>query len=203
MDRVTEVTRKNGVARIRMLSGEELRVPSAVFLERRVRCGEPLDPGEYRLFVEKRGYSHALEIAVKFLALRERSEGEIQTRLRRSCYPDSVIAQVMATLSLHDLVSDQRFAEQWVGSRSKRYGRGRIAQELRMKGVSAQDAQQALEQFEEEEELRQACAQARKLAKKWKQEPMKITQALVRRGYSWSLARKAVQAAQDERADIP
>ncbi len=202
MDQVTEVTRKNGVARIRMLSGEELRVPSAVFLERRVRGGEPLDPGEYRLFVEKRGYPHALEVAVKFLALRERSEGEIQARLRRSYYPESVIAQVMATLSLHDLVSDQRFAEQWVGSRAKRYGRGRIAQELRMKGVSAQDAQQALDQFEEEDELRLAHAQAQKLAKKWKQEPMKITQALVRRGYSWSLARKAVQAVQEEREDI-
>ena len=69
MDRVTEVVRRNGVARVKMLSGEELRIPAALFLERRVRAGEPLDPGEYRLFISRRGYSHALETAVKFLTI--------------------------------------------------------------------------------------------------------------------------------------
>lgn len=195
MDRVTEVVRRNGVARVKMLSGEELRIPAALFLERRVRAGEPLDPGEYRLFISRRGYPHALETAVKFLALRERSEGEIRARLRRSCYPEEVIAHVMATLATNDLVSDQRFAEQWVDSRAKRYGRGRIAQELRMKGVSAQDAQAALEMLNEEDELRQACAQARKMARRLQNDPVKITQALVRRGYGWALARKAAEQA--------
>lgn len=201
MDRVVEVVRRGGVAQVKMLSGEELRIPSALFLERRVRAGEPLDPGAYRLFIAQRGYPHALEAAVKFLALRERSEGEIRGRLRRSCYPEEVIAHVMATLALHDLVSDQRFAEQWVDSRSKRYGRGRIAMELRMKGVSAQDTQQALETLDEEDELRRACVQAGKMARRLQNDPAKIAQALVRRGYSWSIARKAAARAGKDKAE--
>ena len=64
MDRVVSVERKNGVATVRFLSGDTVRVPSAVFLERRPRTGDSLDPDAYRLFLLKRGYPHALEAAM-------------------------------------------------------------------------------------------------------------------------------------------
>ena len=86
MDRVTEILRRGGVASLRFLSGEVVRVPSAVYLERRLRIGDFADPEAYRLFAAQRGYPHALEAAMKFLALRERSEKEVRTRLRRSCF---------------------------------------------------------------------------------------------------------------------
>lgn len=195
MDRVIEIKRQHGVATIKMMSGDTLRVPSPLYLERRLRVNEPLDADAYRLFMAQRGYPHALEASMKFLALRERSEQEVRARLRRSCYDESTIARVLDTLNLHELVSDTRFAEQWVASRARKYGRGRIAQELRFKGISGQDAQSALAALPEEDEYQTALEQARRLARKFRNEPQKITQALVRRGYGWPLARKAAAEA--------
>lgn len=195
MDKILSIKRQNGVTRVQFLSGDTLQIPSALFLERRLREGEIMDPDAYRAFILQRGYPHALEAAMKFLALRERSEKEIRSRLKRSQYPDAVIEKVMDTLSAHHLVSDSRFAEQWVHHRARKYGKSRIAQELRIKGVSSEETAAALENLPEEEEFARALEQAKKLARKFQNEPLKISQALVRRGYSWSIARKAAEAA--------
>lgn len=194
MDKILEIQRRGGVARVRLLSGDTLRIPSALFLERRLRVGQSLDAEAYRLFMAQRGYPHALEAAMKFLALRERSGQEVRARLRRSCYDEETIARVLDALALHDLVSDTRFAEQWVGSRARKYGRGRIAQELKQKGVDGEEIVQALEAWPEEEEFSRAREQASKLQRRLQGDQNKITQALVRRGYSWALARRAAEA---------
>ena len=198
MDKIVEIVRRNGVATVRLQSGDTVRVPSAVYLERRVHIGQEIDGEAYREFARQRGYAHALEAAVKYLSLRERSEGEVRARLRRSCYDETVIDRVMIELAAHNLVSDSRFAGQWASSRSRKYGKTRIARELRAKGVSDADARQALEEIPEEEEYRRALVQAGKLARKFRQEPQKIQQALVRRGYSWRIARRAAEEAAKE-----
>ena len=101
----------------------------------------------------------------------------------------------MDTLQLHDLVSDQRFAGQWVESRSKKYGRTRIAQELRMKGLDSEKARLALASLPEEEEQAQALRQAQKMARRFQYDAKKIAQALVRRGYAFSMAKQAAEEA--------
>ena len=184
MDRVVEIKGKNGVATVKMQSGETLRVPSALYLERRLHTGQQIDPDAYQMYLRERGYPHALEAAMKYLALRERSEKEVRARLRRSCYDDETINRVLDTLGLHDLVSDSRFAEAWVHARSRKYGKNRIAQELRMKGVDRQEAENALDTLSEEEEYRRAVEQAKKLCRKFQNDPKKIAQSLTRKGYT-------------------
>lgn len=195
MDTVTEVKRAGGVATIRLQSGEEIKAPSALYLERKVRAGQALDGDAYRAFIRDKGYPHALKAAVDYLALRERSEKEIISRLKRVHYHEMTIAKVMETLDLHHLYSDERFAENWVHRRAKKYGKRRIAMELAQKGVKGQTAQQALDTLETEDELSAASKQAEKIAKRVKGDRQKLMQALVRRGYDWALARKAAQQA--------
>ena len=195
MDRITEIKRQHGVATIKFMSGDVLKVPSALYLERKLHVNQPIDAEAYRVFIRQRAYPHALEAAMKFLALRERSEQEIRTRLRRSQYDEATIQKVLDTLGLHDLVSDERFAEQWVHSRSRKYGKNRIAQELRMKGVTGQEAQAALDTVSEEEEYRRCVEQAKKLCRKFQNDPKKIALSLTRKGYVWSMARRAAEEA--------
>jgi len=197
-DRVMEIKRQHGVATVKMMSGDTLRIPSVLYLERKLHVNQPLDPDEYRLFMMQRGYPHALEAAMKFLALRERSEQEIASRLRRSRYDEATIQKVLDTLGLHGLVSDERFAEQWVHSRSRKYGKNRVAQELRMKGVTGEAAQAALDTVPEEEEYRRCLEQAKRLCRKFQSDPKKIAQSLTRKGYGWSMARKAAEEAVQE-----
>ena len=190
-----EIKRKNGVATIKMESGETLHAPSALYLERRLHTGQQMDPEVYRLYLRERGYPHALEAAMKFLALRERSEQEVRARLRRSCYDEGTINRVLNTLGLHDLVSDARFAEAWVHARSRKYGKNRIAQELRVKGIDRQEAENALGTLTEEDEYCRAVEQAQKLCRKFQNDPKKIAQALTRKGYHWKMAKEAAEEA--------
>lgn len=194
-DKIIEIKRKNGVATIKMESGETLRAPSALFLERRVHTHQQIDPEAYRLYLRERGYPHALEVAMKYLALRERSEQEVRARLRRSCYDEATIQRVLDTLGLHDLVSDARFAEAWVHARARKYGKNRIAQELRVKGIDRQEAETALNTLSEEDEYRRAVEQAKKLCRKFQNDPKKIAQSLTRKGYHWKMAKDAAEEA--------
>ena len=197
-DKVIEIKRQHGVATIKFMSGDVLKLPSTLYLERKLHVNQPLDADEYRQFMMQRGYPHALEAAMKFLALRERSEQEIVSRLRRSHYDEGTIQKVLDTLNLHELVSDGRFAEQWVHSRSRKYGKNRIAQELRRKGVAGEEAQAALDTVTEEEEYRRCLEQAKRLCRKFQSDPKKIAQSLTRKGYSWSMARQAAEEAVHE-----
>ncbi len=194
-DQVIEIKRQHGVATIKFMSGDVMKVPSALYLERKLHVNQPLDAEAYRQFIQQRAYPHALEAAMKFLALRERSEQEIRTRLRRSQYDEATIQKVLDTLGLHDLVSDGRFAEQWVHSRSRKYGKNRIAQELRMKGVTGPEAQAALDTVPEEEEYRRCVEQAKRLCRKFQNDPKKIALSLKRKGYVWAMARRAAEEA--------
>ena len=119
----------------------------------------------------------------------------MRQRLKRACFDEQTIQRVTDTLALHGLLSDGRFAAQWVTSRSKKYGRSRIAQELRIKGVSGEEMKKALDTLPEEEEYRRAVEQGRKMTRKFQNDIQKITQALMRRGYGYRLARKAAEEA--------
>ena len=191
-DQVLEIKRAGGVARVKLLSGDTLKIPSALYLQRRLRPGQAVDPEDYRRFIRENGYAPAL---VKYLALRDRSEKEIVSRLRRSCYDEGTIARVMEKLAGHDLISDTRFAENWALQRGKRYGKNRIARELRQKGIDDATARAALDALPEEDEMRSALALAWKLARRPQTEQRKIIDALLRRGYSFSVARQAADRA--------
>lgn len=191
MDTVTEVKRAGGVATVKLAGGDVLKVPSALFLERRLRCGQAVDADAYRLFIREKGYPHALKAAVDYLALRERSEKEIVQRLRRVHYHEATIAKVMETLAGHHLYSDARFAENWVAHRAKKYGRRRIAMELQQKGVDGKTSQQALDTLEREDEFSACVKHGEKIARRVKGDRQKLIQALVRRGYDWQLAKAA------------
>jgi len=81
--------------------------------------------------------------ALRFLALREHSRVELSRKLSR--YLGEAESADGLNVLLDDLeregwLSDQRFAEQWVSSRSNRFGDARIRQELRVLGIEADKA---------------------------------------------------------------
>jgi len=85
--------------------------------------------------------------ALRFLALREHSRLELSRKLSRYVGKAEAEAEAPGALDrlLDDLerdgwLSDQRYAEQWVASRSIRFGDARIRQELRARGIEADKA---------------------------------------------------------------
>ena len=152
-------------------------------------------------------YRPALDRAVGMLAVRARSRREIEQRLLRAGYDEEVVSMVLYKLEREKLLDDEDFSVQWVESRKRKYGSSRIAMELRLKGVSAEAAEAALACCSEEDELETATSLARRKIKSDRDACdsrklfQRVTAFLVRRGYSWDIAKKAFEEALEEASE--
>ncbi len=82
--------------------------------------------------------TRAQNTAYRYLSLRQRSRDEVLEKLRQKAFDDSVISAVLAALERLGYVNDREFARQWAAARVRvrGFGRRRIEQELRSKGIS-------------------------------------------------------------------
>jgi len=162
------------------------------------KSGMPFEPDKHRNLMENRSYHFAMEKAAACLASRARTEKELVDALRKNAYPEHAIAKVMAYLTEAGYMNDMAFAQQWASSRvHKGLGSRRIRQELRQKGISQADIDEAVSDLDEEELLSAAIKIAEKAAKgkdlASPSDRQKVLAALARRGYDYSLARQVLE----------
>ena len=163
--------------------------------------GTVVDKNIFEKYILLHQYPSALERAVRMLSERACSKKEIEKRLFSARYDKNVIELVLYKLEKEKLLDDLDFAEQWVQSRSKKYGSSRIYRELRIKGVDADTAESVLECISEEEQAEHAVQLAEKKIRSLRDscDSVKLKQrvvgSLIRRGYSWEIASKAYETA--------
>lgn len=198
MDKVIEIKKLNGCATLLLESGETLRIPVSILRERPARKGEVIEPLAYQELIARRGYAHALDGAVKLLALCDRTEGEIRERLSRAGYPDCCIDRVIEKLYAEELLDDAAFAQNWARSRAHRHGRSRIQRELTRRGIDRDTAREAVSALSDEEQLADAVRLTGKyLARTHGDMDRKLYQRtlamLARHGYDAEIARRALE----------
>lgn len=147
--------------------------------------------------------SAARAIAYSFLARRDYAEAELRQRLLRRGVDETVAEQVLTELSDAGYVNDSRFASAWVAARGtgKGLGRRRLRQELRQKGISQDEGEAALAEYDADTELATAIETA---ARRLRQYPPaatadeaarqrhRLAQFLQRRGFDWETTKTAV-----------
>jgi regulatory protein len=121
---------------------------------------------------QKKELTRARNTAYRYLSIRARSRSEIEAKLRDKEFSDEVIESVMSGLVRLGYINDERFAEQWASSRmrTRGFGKRRVEQELRLKGVSRDTIHQAVqtvfgEQPEEELARKEAMKKLRTLTR--------------------------------------
>lgn len=202
MDVITAIRKERGKYRVTLNDSDDVLVPVSLMRERPLKEGQPLDLEEYDNWLMVRQYRFALDRAVGYLAARARSKREIEQKLLQAGYRPCTVEMVIYKLQRETLLDDADFARQWVESRQHhKLGRSRIAQELRHKGVSQEEAEEAMAIIEDEDQLAGAVALAEKAAARIKPgEDMRkatnrIAAMLARRGYSWDIAKEAIRHA--------
>lgn len=203
---VREIEEKKRSSVIVMESGERFWMTKSQLREREpIEIGQELDVEELRQWLLPRQYPMALNNAVELLAQRAHASGEIAQKLRRRLFMEDTIEMVLYKLEKERLLDDEAFARDWAASRARsQVGRSRIRQELRMKGISAEMAEIALEELDEEESDDAAVALARKLLRRYSRETderkamQKLLMAMARRGYGYEESRQAVEKAIEE-----
>ena len=101
----------------------------------------------------------ALGVALALLAARSRSRLELEERLLKKGFSPGDVAEALAELEKKGYLDDRRFAVSWARWRlsGKPMGRARLRQELKAKGLSNEDIEEALkEAYAEADELKLA-----------------------------------------------
>ena len=150
------------------------------------------------------GYLRAKNAALRFLAIRARSEAEIRRRLERR-YSSKVIDQVVSTLIQQGYIDDAAFAQQWRTHRERLRprGKGLLRQELLRFGVSAETIRETLEDFDAAGNAKRA---ARSLAMRlsgsgYANFRQRLWSHLQRRGFESAAIEETVQTLWRELAD--
>ena len=145
--------------------------------------------------------TQAKEAALQYLSYRPRTRKEIRDKLRGKGYEARVIEDVLGTLERLRLVDDGDFATRWIEERLRLKPRGRrlLLQELRKKGISGEQAEQAIEDaFREVRERDLALMVLRKRRERYRrlervQALRRMYGFLARRGFDVELARDVIQ----------
>src|SRR5579864_6965359 len=109
-----------------------------------------------------------VDVALRFLAQRPRSEREVRSRLRRAGVDETAIEATLLQLRGHRLVDDDAFARYWVEQRQTFRPRGGrlLRSELAQRGIArplADEATAPLEDSAEEDAYRAAAKRAYQL----------------------------------------
>ena len=203
MDVVAAVEESRRGALVRFESGEKLWFGRAAWLEHAsLQPGDTEDLEALKQWLLPRQYPQALGGAVRLLAARARSTGEIRQKLTAYGYMDDTVDMVLYKLEKEGLVDDEAFAREWAAARMRhQMGRSRILRELMQKGVSRDTAERAVAELDEEEGDAAAVALAQKLLRRYADEAdakkamAKLMAAMARRGYDFEHARRAMEEA--------
>jgi regulatory protein len=132
-------------------------------------------------------------LAENYIDHQRRTSAEVRRRLTKSGFEEDVVEAVVADLERAGLLDDSKFSADWVESRSRRKGFGklRLASELRQKGVDKSNVDEAVAEIDPDMELQAAISLARKRVSPTDSGDPAVKRRLAgylqRRGYNWEI----------------
>lgn len=152
--------------------------------------------------VKDKELTRAKNAAYRLLTYRPRSRKELEEKLREREFPEDIIGSVIDQCARLGYIDDARFAEQWARSRLtlRCFGRRRIEQELRGKGIAREIVREAIATVVPAEEEHEAAKKAaeKKLRTMRSVEPQarrrRLAGFLERKGFSSEIIRSILHA---------
>ena len=127
----------------------------------------------------------------------DKTEWQLRTKLRQGDYPPSVIDDAIAYVKSFHYVDDVRYARNYIESRSSSRSIRQITQELRSKGISEEDMEQAFgqadTQTEEQAILKLTEKKHMNLEHPTREELKKYYAFFLRKGFSYGAVRRVLQ----------
>ncbi|MFA6844982.1 MAG: regulatory protein RecX [Sphaerochaetaceae bacterium] len=155
--------------------------------------GQELDEEQYQQVLQLKRQSDCVDKALLFLSIREHTALELTRKLQAKGFSMEEITNTVRQLQSDGSLDEKRYCEALIHSRQRKNPEGKVLlmQRLLSKGVSRQNAQDAIENaFEENpgQYVRQAYLQVSKTTT----DPQKIILKLQRKGFSYSEIKKCM-----------
>lgn len=163
-------------------------------IESRLVSGQELSSAELADLKKTAGLDKAFGLALRYVAIRPRSEGELADYFRRKQIDQAMAAQIVERLRRSGLVDDLAFARAWVVNRRllKSVSKRRLQLELRQKRVSQEVVSQVL--TEDESDDKQALRQLIEKKRSRYPEQQKLMQYLARQGFNFDDIKSALKS---------
>jgi regulatory protein len=163
-----------------------------------LRINQEYTQEEIEIIIKKAEFQKTYDKLLRFAMVRPRSEKEITDYFRRKKIHESMHEEMLKKLKHLDLINDLTFAKWWIDQRIEFKSKSKriIIQELRMKGISQNDIDDAFgETVIDEEKMVKDLIERR--AYKWKGlDPrvarQKMSQYLAGKGFSWDVIEKVI-----------
>lgn len=198
MSMITGIETSRGMVSVYADGSLALKIRKAHFDKLPVNTGDDIDLTAWENRLAPLQFADAWEAALTSLDRAARTEKELRASLARKGYVEPVIDAVIERLKETGLLNDARYAERMAELQSKRpVGLHAFRRKLAAKGISEDDAAEALSAFDEEQQKDACLAAARTLCRKYEALPhrearAKLSQALARRGFGWDAIEGAV-----------
>lgn len=170
----------------------------SALLEQGLRIGQELSEQEVHELKKRSSDDKIYNAAIRYIAMRQRSEWEITSYLERKSAEPALQTQILNKLSDYGYVDDEKFAAAWVENRRllRPISKRKLQQELKVKRVSNEVIEKVL-QGDETDEL--AVLKAL-IIKKQPRYPdrLKLMQYLARQGFQYDDIKTAISELEND-----
>lgn len=208
MNLISDIQERRGIIEISVDGCIGLKVRKNHYSKNPLEIGDAIDLEAYENAIASIQFHDAYESALTSLDHSARTAKELERSLLLKGFVPTVVASVLERLTENRLIDDRQLAGRIAESNStKAVGLYALKRKLRSKGISEEDAEEALELFDEDQQRGAAKAAAEKLYRRYASLPMrearaKLSQALARRGFSWDAVREAVDSLVNDDSDF-
>ena len=121
-----------------------------------IEKGQELSEKVYREILEEVLIKRAKSRAMHLLEQGDRTKRGLQDKLVQNGYPPEAVEAAIAYVESYHYIDDKRYAVNYIQNQRGKKGRARLMLELRNKGVSQEDIEQAFSETEEDMDTREA-----------------------------------------------
>jgi len=196
-------TYKGKTLRIDLAQGEPVFINSGVAADMGLRKGMTLTDEEWSAVIYKNELRRAKERALYLLDYKDYSYVMMFKKLREN-YPEKICYDVCDKLAELGVLNDRRYAASLARRymEVKRFGYFRAVQEMKLKGLSRELIEEALEPYSDTDSVRQRIRELieKKYLRRLETEDgeKKVKNALVRQGFSYADINAALSALREE-----
>ena len=178
---------------VKFSNGESLGLYKQTVQDHGLYAGKELSDGEFAALMEAAGKMSAKMRAVRIVTASSVSKGDLEQRLVRKGEDPKQAREAVEWMEDLHLIDDREMALSVVRRCiSKGYGLARAKQALYEKRVPKQYWEEALEDYPDQFETIMDFLQGRLKSKSDDKEVRRAVDALLRRGHSWSVIRRAL-----------
>ena len=184
---------------VELEDGSEIKSSLGVVTDWRLFSGKTLDEEELALLRRDSSRSLARDRALELISRRLMSQKEVRDKLTQKGVDEDAADYSVNWLADHGFLNDESYAAAVARHyAAKGYGAGRVRSELSRRGVDRELWDGAVENMPETDGKLETFISARLKDPTDRDQILKVSGALFRRGYSWEEIRTALRRYTDE-----